>query len=61
MPQMLRTRADKTALGLLVVGVLAMVTGIVAMALESSVGGWIALVGFVLTFATLSYAIFFRP
>lgn len=58
---MLRTRTDKIALGLLIVGMLAIVAGVLAMALEATAGAWLALVGFVLTFGTLAYAIYFRP
>lgn len=59
--RMLRRRTDKIALGLLLVGILATIAGVVAMALEGSSGAWIALVGFALTFGTLAWAIFFRP
>lgn len=58
---MLRRRTDKIALGLLLVGILAIIAGFVAMALEASSGSWVALVGFALTFGTLAWAIYFRP
>lgn len=57
---MLRRRTDKIALGFLLAGILAIIAGVVAMALEASNGGWIALVGFVLTFGTLAWAICLR-
>lgn len=57
---MLRRRTDRIALGFVLVGVLAIITGVVAMALEAAIGGWIALLGFVMTFGTLAWAIYVR-
>lgn len=57
---MLRLRSDRAALALLVLGLIALAIGIVAMALGSGFGAWLGLVGFVLTFSVLAYAIYFR-
>lgn len=51
---------DQVALAVLVFGLITLAIGLLMMALGTGFGAWLGLVGSVLTFGVLAYAIYFR-